>query len=105
MNIVLMYLYIVYISFTNCFTLRFRRSLIISLLVKVDLISVWKKVHAMKWLFIYRRDLVGCYVFGLSPHFFISLNMWYLIISIPDLCRLSYFHVDDERMIVKTREM
>ena len=29
---------------------------------KADLISVWKKVHAMKWLFIYGRDLVVCYV-------------------------------------------
>ena len=29
----------------------------------LTLISVWKKVHAMKWLFIYRRDLVVCHVF------------------------------------------
>ena len=27
------------------------------------MISVWKKVHAIKWLFIYRRDLVVCYDF------------------------------------------
>ena len=45
---------------------------------KVDLISVWKKVHAMKWLFIYRRDLVACYVvaffLGGGVHFFISFK-------------------------------
>ena len=30
---------------------------------KVDLISVWKKVHAMKLLTTYRRGLKVCYVF------------------------------------------
>ena len=53
-----------------------RRCLVISLLVKGDLISVWKKVHAMKWLFIYRRDLVECYVYFLFIflYFFISFK-------------------------------
>ena len=51
----------------------------------------------MKWLFIYRRDLVTCYVFVVVVvfvcffHFFISFEY--------------DFHVDAERMIVKTREM
>ena len=58
--------------------------------LKAHLISVWKKVHAMKWLFIYRRDLVACYVFVFF-NFFISSKY--------------DCHVDAERMIVKTREM
>ena len=49
----------------------------------------------MKWLFIYRRDLVACYVvaffLGGGVHFFISFKY--------------DFHVDADRMIVKTREM
>ena len=57
------------------------------------MISVWKKVHAMKWLFIYRRELVVSYgVFILAClHFFISSKY--------------DFHVDAVRMIVKTGEM
>ena len=58
------------------------RSLIISLL-KVDLISVWKKVHAMKWLFIWQRFSSMLFFFQL----FISSKY--------------DFHVDSERMIVK----
>ena len=45
-----------------------------------------------EWLFIYRRDLVVCYVFLVSfLHFFISSK--------------HDFHVDAERIIVKPREM
>ena len=44
-------------------------------------------MHVMKWLFIYRRDLVVCYVFS---HFFISSK-----------CD---FHIDAEIMIVKKRK-
>ena len=43
----------------------------------------------MKWLFIYRRDLVVCYVVVVV--FFISFKY--------------VFHVDAERMIAKTRDM
>ena len=59
---------------------------------KADLISVWKKVHAMKWLFIYRRDLVDSMLCLSFLHFYISFKYY-------------DFHVDAERMIVKTREM
>ena len=45
----------------------------------------------MKWLFINRRNLVVCYVYFIFGHFFISFKY--------------DFHVDAERMIVKTREM
>ena len=45
----------------------------------------------MKWLFIYRKDLVVCYVLGGFLHFFISFKF--------------DFHVDAERMIAKTQEM
>ena len=70
----------------------FRRSLIIALLLKsCDLISVWKKVNAMKWLFIYHRDFVLCYVYLSLLHFVISFKY--------------DFHVDAGRTIVKTREM
>ena len=45
----------------------------------------------MKWLFFYRRDLIVSYVVCWFLHFFISFKY--------------DFHVDAERMIVKTREM
>ena len=45
-----------------------------------------KEIHAMKWLFIYRRDLEVCYVYFIFLHFFISFKY--------DI------HVDAERMIV-----
>ena len=68
--------------------LIFRRSLIIS---RADLISVWKKVHALKLLFIYRRDEVVCYVLSLLfLHFFIGSKY--------------EFHVNAERTIVKTQK-
>ena len=59
----------------------------------VDLISVWKKLHVMKWLFIYGNlRLIVCYVLVVfSLHVFISSKY--------------DFHVDAERMTVKTREM
>ena len=57
---------------------------------KADLISVWKKVHAMKWLFIYRRDLVVIVLFILFLHFFVSFEY--------------DFHLDTERMIVKPQK-
>ena len=44
-----------------------------------------------EYLFVFRRDLVVCYVYVLSVHFFISFKY--------------DFHADAERMIVKTREM
>ena len=53
------------------------------------MISVRKKVHAMKWLFIYRRDLVVCYVYFNFLHCFISFKY--------------DFHVDAERMVGKIR--
>ena len=53
-----------------------------------------EKVYAMKWLFIYRRDLVVCYVFVLLFFFYFFISSKY------------NFHVDAEIMIVlKTREM
>ena len=56
------------------------------------MLFVWKKVHAMKWSFIYRRDVVVYHVFVVvSLHCFISSKY--------------DFHVDAERMIIKTREM
>ena len=42
----------------------------------------------MKWLFIYRKDLVVCYIFA-------------LFLLVPKY----HFHVDAERMKVQTREM
>ena len=73
--------------------LPFRRGLILSLMtLKADLISVRKKVHVMKWLFIYRRDLVVCYVLWVLLCF---VGFIYTFIS------SKYdFHVDAERMIV-----
>ena len=49
------------------------------------------EVHAIKRLFIFRRYLVVNYVLGGFVHFFISFKY--------------DFHVDAERMIVKTRKM
>ena len=48
-------------------------------------------MRAMNWLFIYRRDLVVCFVYLIFLHFFISFKY--------------DFHVDAERMIEKTREL
>ena len=55
-------------------------------IISADLISVWKKVHAMKRLFIYCSNLVVSYVF-FCLHFFISFKY--------------DFHIDTKRMIVK----
>ena len=56
-----------------------------------DLISVWKKVHAMKWLFFYHRDFVVCYVYLLFCIFLIVLYM--------------IFTLTLKKSIVKMREM
>ena len=59
------------------------------------MISVWKKVHAMKRLFIYRRDLEVCYVNVVVFSFFI-LDFFLCTFS---LFRNNDFHVEAERMI------
>ena len=66
----------------------------------------------MKWLFIYRRDLEVCYVFFCSFVFCVFFLVFCVFVFF--FCVFFFFHffisfkydfhVDIERMIVKTRE-